>query len=192
MIQSGNEIFLTLTPEQLLALTAYGEAASEGGEGMMAVLNVIINRASYPDTYADMDVLNAGYSIWHAVTLNPKQFSAFNIGDPVRQKLINLASDFQGSVLNNSILGQAYNLAQMAVTGSLQDNTGGATNYHATYVNPGWSMERIGQIGNHIFYSALPVAQRIRQIASVAITSPITYILLAGVILIGYNLIKRR
>lgn len=194
MIQNGNEIFLGLAPEQLLALAAYGEAASEGGEGMMAVLNVIINRANYPDTYADADILYSGYNVWYAVTLKPKQFSAFNIGDPVRQKLVNFANDFQGSTLSNTVLGQAYNLAQMAVMGTLQDNTGGATNYHATSILPPWAgtMDKIGQIGNHIFYSALPVAQRIRQYVGIAVQSPITYIIIAGLAFVAYKILKKR
>lgn len=194
MIQSGNEIFLGLLPEQLLALAAYGEAASEGGEGMMAVLNVIINRANFPDTYADTDILNAGYSVWYAVTLKYKQFSAFNMGDPVRQKLVNFANDFQGSILSNTVLGQAYNLAQMAVAGSLQDNTGGSTNYHAASILPDWAgtLDKIGQIGNHIFYSALPVAQRIRQYVGIVAQSPITYIIIAGLAYVAYKIIKKR
>ena len=36
----------------------------------------------------------------------------------------------------------------------VQDFTGGATHFHATYVHPRWArnMEYLGQWGNHVFY----------------------------------------
>jgi spore germination cell wall hydrolase CwlJ-like protein len=34
----------------------------------------------------------------------------------------------------------------------MKDVTGGATYYHADYVNPGWKLKKVDQIGRHIFY----------------------------------------
>ena len=33
-----------------------------------------------------------------------------------------------------------------------KDVTGGATYYHADYVNPQWNLKKVDQIGRHIFY----------------------------------------
>ena len=34
----------------------------------------------------------------------------------------------------------------------LEDTDGFGLVYHANYVNPQWPLEKIGSIGNHIFY----------------------------------------
>jgi spore germination cell wall hydrolase CwlJ-like protein len=34
----------------------------------------------------------------------------------------------------------------------MDDVTKGATYYHADYVNPGWKLDKVDQIGRHIFY----------------------------------------
>lgn len=151
----SNELFLSLPADKIMALTAYGEAASEGAEGMMAVLNVVRNRAQQPNTYADKTIL-AAQGIWHAVVLKTKQFSAFNVGDPVRPKLEALAQTFDSSIKSNTSLAKAYQLAKMAVAGTLGDNTGGATHYHTSSILPYWagSLSEIGSIGAHVFYTA--------------------------------------
>jgi spore germination cell wall hydrolase CwlJ-like protein len=47
------------------------------------------------------------------------------------------------------------------------DVTSGATYYHADYVNPRWKLERVDQIGHHIFYrSAKDEINRSRNIYS--------------------------
>jgi spore germination cell wall hydrolase CwlJ-like protein len=35
-----------------------------------------------------------------------------------------------------------------------EDVTSGATYYHADYVNPGWKLKKVDQIGRHIFYKS--------------------------------------
>ena len=151
-----NAIFLSLPIEQLLAITAYGEAASEGAEEMMGVLNVVNNRASNVTMFGDTEIYNLTGSPYHAVVLKQKQFSMFNIGNTVRPTAERMASNFETEVMSNGILGQAYDLAIMLLNSQLSDNTGGATYYHATYVNPSWasSMTMLGKIGNHVFYSS--------------------------------------
>jgi spore germination cell wall hydrolase CwlJ-like protein len=51
---------------------------------------------------------------------------------------------------------QAEELAAQIFTGEvrLRNLTGGATSYHAAYVNPYWAptLKRTAQIGKHIFY----------------------------------------
>lgn len=160
-----NKIFTSLPPEKLLALAAWGEAANEGVDGMMAVINVIINRTRKPSTYADAAISSIS-SIWHGVVLKAKQFSCFNSTDPQRVKLEQMASAFDSYTASDSRLMQAYNLAQMAVTGLLADNTGGATHYfNPSIVFPSWAstLAFIGNIGHHAFYSAYAVTERLRQ-----------------------------
>ncbi len=201
---ADNSIFLQLPADKLLAITAYGEAAGEGSNGMMAVLNVIANRAQFPDTYADQNILAVTGSVWHAVVLKPYQFSVFNDSDPVRSKMVDMAYSFD-SYSGNSTVQQALNLAQMAVAGILEDNTGGSTNYFANSIAaPSWasSMDYITTIGNHIFYSALPVWERIRTVVSGAVetvtenpvSSGAAFIALAmiGYLLYSGNKSKRR
>jgi spore germination cell wall hydrolase CwlJ-like protein len=36
----------------------------------------------------------------------------------------------------------------------MEDVTQGATYYHADYVNPRWKLQKIDQIGRHIFYKS--------------------------------------
>lgn len=45
-------------------------------------------------------------------------------------------------------------VAKQVLNGGLPDFTGGATHYHAIYVSPVWrkSMNRIAQLGDHVFY----------------------------------------
>lgn len=153
---SENQIFIDLPVNWLLAITAYGEAANQGTEGMMAVLNVIRNRTQEPGKFADSGILKATGSIYHAVILKPYQFSMYNLGDQVRSTAEGMAIDFTSATLKYAELRKALDLANMLRTGVLEDNTQGATYYHADYMAsyPQWSqaIPFIGKIGNHLFY----------------------------------------
>ncbi|MBP3687014.1 MAG: cell wall hydrolase [Alphaproteobacteria bacterium] len=119
-----------------LARTIWGEARGEGARGMQAVGNVIMNRVKAGGWY--------GASI-KDVVLKPYQFSAWNVGDLNRAKMLN-ATPAQ--------LSTARKIAEQLQSGALPDITGGATNYHATGISPLWAkkMTKTVQIGNHIFY----------------------------------------
>jgi len=151
---TDNAVFLKLTPEQLFALTAYGEARGEGAEGMMAVLNVLNNRIADSRFY-DNAIYAATGSPYHAVALKQGQFSAFNFGDPNRPLLVSIAENWDKALASNPTLQQAYDLSLMLFTGTLTDNTGGAVYYHAKNVTPTWASAFIplGTIGNHVFYA---------------------------------------
>jgi hypothetical protein len=101
----------------ILARTIYGEARGSGVAAMQGVASVVVNRyqAGFP-----------GGSI-AGVCRAPYQFSCWNSNDP------NL-SVIQSVTASNSIFAQCLQIAQMAVTGSLPDNTGGATYYHDTSI----------------------------------------------------------
>lgn len=122
----------------LMARTIYGEARGEGGTGMQAVANVIMNR------------VNAGK--WYGrtvedVVLKPYQFSCWNENDPNRKVIRDITT-------SNSVFANAKNISKQAYLGLLPDITGGATNYHAAGIRPAWaaSMTKTAVIGNHIFY----------------------------------------
>ncbi|MEM4313079.1 MAG: cell wall hydrolase [Thermoplasmata archaeon] len=188
-----NLIFLNLKPEELIALTAYGEAKNEGGEGLMAVINVIKNRV-YDMQFVDKEIYNLTGSLWHAVILKPYQFSMYNIGDPVRKMAEKIASNFSYYLSTDDILKKAYILAQMAISGQLEDNTGGATHYHADYVYPNWAkvFDRTVQIGRHIFYSIYPEWMRKPVVVLGYEVKPVNLVLFIGVlVLMGFSIAKK-
>jgi len=187
-----NKIFISLPTEQILAITAYGEARSEGGEGMMAVLNVIKNRTKDLNRFADSEILSLTGSPYHAVILKPYQFSMYNPGTYSREIAEDLANNFYVKLLSDNELQIAYKLSVMLLTGDLVDNTGGADHYHSVTVKPSWSSEfqKTAQIGNHIFYASVPGLG----VTLAGLTeSPISLVLWLGLIVgITYRYLKKK
>ena len=154
-------IFLSLPTDQVLALTAYGEARGEGGEGMMAVLNVIGNRVIRGGWYVDSDIMALTKDPYKAVCLMKYQFSIFNPGDPNLAVAQKIASNFDNYVSSDSNLQMAYDLAQMLINGELPDNTGGADYYYnPSLANPSWASKytQTAQIGSQVFLASSPMA----------------------------------
>lgn len=152
-----NRLFLGLPTDQFLTILAYGEAGNQGAEGMMAVLNVVRNR-TLDNQFYDKEILSMTSDPYKAVGLKKWQFSMFNLNDPVRTKAENWANNFQG-YLSNSAFRQAYELSQMAIAGTLEDNTGGAQFYFnpaGVTQEPSWAsmIPFIGQIGDHLFFGS--------------------------------------
>lgn len=129
---------MTQDQDVYLAKTIWGEARGEGLQGMQAVANVVMNRVNAASWY--------GASI-KDVVLKPYQFSCWNANDPNRAKIDRLS-------IEDLAASGALNVARQVISGKLKDITGGATNYHATSVNPAWAakMTKTVQIGNHVFY----------------------------------------
>ena len=129
---------MTQDQDVYLAKTIWGEARGEGMQGMQAVANVVMNRVNAASWY--------GASI-KDVVLKPYQFSCWNANDPNRAKIDKLS-------IEDLAASGALNVARQVISGQLKDITGGATNYHATSVNPAWAekMTKTVQIGNHVFY----------------------------------------
>lgn len=115
--------------KRCIADSIYHEARGEGLEGMIAVANVIVNRmrsSAYPNTAC-------------AVVYQYRQFSW-------------TLYDFKPIVdYGNKHI---ETIAVLALQSRLIDLTGGATHYHANYVNPRWaaSKKQTFVIGQHIFY----------------------------------------
>lgn len=121
-----------------LARTAWGEARGEGDQGIQAVLNVIKNRrerAGGDTSYSD-------------IALAPKQFSAWNPGDPNYQKMQSLSSEDLAGI---------EKMVQDVLTGQSEDPTGGALYYHSVGHEPYWAkgQKPTATIGRHVFYGKL-------------------------------------
>jgi spore germination cell wall hydrolase CwlJ-like protein len=107
----------------------YHEARGEGVAGMQAVAAVTLNRAA-----------QTGESVCDVVYAR-KQFSWTNT-----TKGRNKPIEGDTSVL--------YIVVAQAMSGAMQDITGGATHYHTKHVNPVWrkALNKVAVINNHIFY----------------------------------------
>jgi spore germination cell wall hydrolase CwlJ-like protein len=132
-----------LTDNDLLTLarTIYGEARDQAPAGRAAVGHVVVNRLlarRFRNTIAD-------------VCQQPLQFSCWNVGDPNREQIVSIRPGA------NKVFDQCLDAAAQVLHGQLQDNTGGATHYYATYIRaPNWTRppsQFTTQIGVHKFYT---------------------------------------
>lgn len=137
----GNEITKEFRQRQLacLARNIYYEAGNEPFEGKVAVAQVTINRANatgFPD-----DICMVIYQkniIYQRVVC---QFSWY------------CDRDAKIKPLNQSVYNESMEVAkQVLLEGFRLPSLYDALYYHADYVNPGWSKQRITKIGRHIFY----------------------------------------
>jgi spore germination cell wall hydrolase CwlJ-like protein len=132
----------------VLARTLWGEARSEGVQGLEAVASVILNRVKVSRKMA-------GY--WWGNNLvqvcqKPYQFSCWNKSDPQYKRVISVdASDLHFAT--------CIRVARRALLGLIKDTTNGATHYHADYVNPTWAdiRKKTVIIGRHFFYRLVEV-----------------------------------
>lgn len=135
------------TAQDTLARTLWGEARSEGSEGMQAVANVVLNRVANPGWW--------GYDI-ESVCRKPYQFSSWNSTDPNLPKLLAVTpADPQ--------FAQALQIAGLAVAGQLPDVTNGADSFKVTTLawpaSWGPQVAASAVIGAHSFYRLYPSTQ---------------------------------
>ena len=129
------------TEQKCLATGIYFEARGEEVKGQAAVAQVILNRVrnpKYPGSICGVVYQNKSW-------FNRCQFSfaCDGIADLiVDRRAFRLAKDVAMAVSAGKIF-----LAEVA----------SSTHYNATYVNPSWaaSMQRMTQIGSHIFYRTI-------------------------------------
>ena len=125
--------------KRCLAEGIYFEARSEPIRGQLAVAQVVVNRLknpAYPDSICGVVYQNRQYR-------NACQFSF--ACDGIREVIRDYSAWETAQQLAAAVLdGEAIYI----------DEIGSATHYHATYVRPNWarSMERMAQIGVHVFY----------------------------------------
>lgn len=120
-----------------LALTVYFEARGEPYEGRVAVAHVVMNRVRdrrYPENVCDV-VRHGGRDRYNC------QFSWWCDRHSDRPE-------------NAREWERAKTLARAVYWDRIEDPTGGALWYHAVYAKPIWRirLERVGRIGDHIFY----------------------------------------
>jgi len=132
-----------------LAINIYREAGYEPFEGKVAVAQVTMNRVDnhqFPD-----DVCAVVYQK-SAGTRVVCQFSWY-CDSTHRNRPVGKGYEESYEVAKRVLL-EGFRLP------SLED----ALFYHADYVSPGWKLDRITQIGTHIFYKQRPKAQRYAKI----------------------------
>lgn len=122
-----------------LADNIYFEAAHEPLIGKKAVAFVTINRLQ-TGNYAN-DICGVVYQ----KTGGTCQFSWY-----CEEKITNKRLTVRDTSLYNEIRQLAVNM--VINYEHYKDVTDGATYYHADYVNPRWKLEKVDQIGRHIFY----------------------------------------
>lgn len=142
---------LNLLPDEVLALTLWGEARGETIEGQVAVANVIMNRwKSNPSKYKSII----------DVCLEPKQFSCWNEDDPNKAKMDLIATKVDSGMIPPEIKQQIY-IARGVLGFNFHDNTKGSKHYITTSLfdsenRPRWAKHPTNdpvRIGNHIFFN---------------------------------------
>lgn len=124
---------------ECLAQNIYREAGYEPFEGKVAVAQVTMNRVSkgtfgkdvcgvvyQKNVIMEKVVCQFSWACDHAAKTKPVNKEAYNESYAVAKKV--LLENFRLDILKDALF------------------------YHAAYVNPRWPLEKIGQIGQHIFY----------------------------------------
>lgn len=133
----------------ILARTIYGEARSEGKEGMEAVACVIMNRYKAEKWFTGYCVKEGQKIPSIAQTCLKKfQFSCWNKNDPNLAKIKKVD-------LSDAVFRQCYEIAKAATNGTLADFTNGATYYHTRQIKPVWALKHTPcyVVKNHLFYN---------------------------------------
>lgn len=126
---------------QLACMTEniYWEAASEPAEGKIAVAQIVMNRVESPDFPNDPCSVIYQKDIFYSRVVC--QFSWFCMPGFTDRK-INQAMWQESQLAAKKVMLEGFRLPSLE----------GALYYHADYVNPQWRLDRITQIGRHIFY----------------------------------------
>lgn len=124
-----------------LAENIYFEAAHEPFTGKKAVAFVTINRVQSGNYAKDI------CGVVFQKTGGTCQFSWYCESHTLAKRL---------TVKQTALYNEIRELATNIVVNfeHMEDVTQGATYYHADYVNPRWKLQKIDQIGRHIFYKS--------------------------------------
>ena len=130
-----------MPPEQVVAMTIWGEARGESFAGKRAVAGVIHNRAIRRSARTDIPYILATSD----VCLAPYQFSCWDHGDFVQQEPILTSSSWNECLAAaNEIFAESY----VAPTK--------ATHYYAVWLNPPpkWAkkLQFVETVGDHLFF----------------------------------------
>lgn len=126
---------------ECMAMNIYREAGYEPFEGKVAVAQVTMNRVA-KGTFGN-DVCGVVYQKNVIMEKVVCQFS-WACDSAAKTKPVNRAAYDESYAVAKKVLLEGFKL----------DILRDALYYHANYVNPRWPLEKIGSIGNHIFYKA--------------------------------------
>lgn len=138
----SNDVVTIKTRErqlECLAMNIYREAGHESFEGKVAVAQVTMNRASHPAFPKDVCAVVYQKSVIMDRVIC--QFSWY-CETATRARPVNTGAYNESMAVAKKVLLEGFRLDVMKE----------ALYYHANYVNPQWKLEKIGSIGNHIFY----------------------------------------
>ena len=124
---------------ECLAINIYREAGYEPFEGKVAVAQVTLNRVE--NGRFGKDVCGVVYQKNVVMERVVCQFSWY-CDRTHRNRPVNKEAYNESYEVAKKVLLEGFRLS------TLKD----ALYYHATYVNPRWQLDKIGQIGQHIFY----------------------------------------
>lgn len=122
-----------------LAINIYREAGHEPFEGKVAVAQVTMNRVA--SGKFGHDVCGVVYQKNVVMEKVVCQFS-WACDSAARTKPVNKSAYEESYAVAKKVLLENFRLDIMK----------DALYYHANYVNPRWNLDKIGSIGNHIFY----------------------------------------
>lgn len=124
---------------ECLARNVYFESGTEPFEGKVAVAQVTLNRAKHPNFPNDICQVVYQKSIFMEKVVCQFSWYCENGGKPKIRYPELYKESYE---VAKKVLLENFRLA------SMKD----ALYFHAVYVHPNWGKERIGVIGNHIFY----------------------------------------
>lgn len=122
-----------------MAMNIYREAGHESFEGKVAVAQVVMNRVD--SGQFGNDVCGVIYQKTKVMERVVCQFSWY-CDSAARTRPVNKDAYDESYAVAKKVLLEGFKL----------DVLKEALYYHANYVNPKWNLEKIGSIGNHIFY----------------------------------------
>jgi spore germination cell wall hydrolase CwlJ-like protein len=124
-----------------LALNIYREAGHEPFEGKVAVAQVTMNRVEhekFPDSVCEVVYEKTMSSVSGRIIC---QFSWY-CDSTHRNRPINKPAYEESMKVAKQVLLEGFRLPSLEP----------ALFYHADYINPNWKLDRITQVGTHIFY----------------------------------------
>ncbi len=138
---SPDVVSIKVREQQLdcLAINIYREAGYEPFEGKVAVAQVTMNRVK--DGRFGKDVCGVVYQKNVVMEKVVCQFS-WACDSVHKNRPINKAAYNESYEVAKKVLLEGFELSVLKE----------ALYYHANYVNPQWPLQKIGQIGQHIFY----------------------------------------
>ena len=140
-VYSQDVVSIKVREKQLdcMAMNIYREAGHEPFEGKVAVAQVTMNRVK--DGRFGDDVCGVIFKKSVIMDKVVCQFS-WACDSAAKARPVNTAAYNESYLVAKKVLLEGFSLS------ILKD----ALYFHATHINPQWQLEKIGTIGNHIFY----------------------------------------